>query len=295
MQPLAFANDTNTLRPSMSRVGKKYKVLIWLGFLFLHLAMFSSLAEASKACLASVGGAKEAKGACEDLPLWSKPAAFNPWGWRFGLEVVNNFPFELGGRALLETPTRLRLAFSLGFVLPQWIQHINWMLTDANAYNRDIANLVHTFTEEFMVWRVQLSWRPFARLGFYFGVGYGRFSLQGKVSGSMLAMMYPGLQMAGAPMHRLNYNINVILHNFDAEIGWEWSLFSVMTLRIALGLTKVVAFQAGVKTHIQSGFSEDARFYAEEAGRMFQEKMQEGIERYGIAPQASVSLGFRFF
>ena len=83
-------------------------------------------------------------------------------GWDITVEANTDFPLSVGGRLGVESPWRLRLSTSLGYLPPAYVEVVNDTAVELRAYGRNEADLIENSLKNSLVWRTHVGWRPFA-------------------------------------------------------------------------------------------------------------------------------------
>lgn len=154
-----------------------------------------------------------------------------------GVEALAELPVQMGGRLWAELPGRIRISTTLGAMPGFYLSAINTALTAGGALDNRYAKLFGAAVEDVLVWRVSLGWRPSARRGVYFSMGYMLGLLDGFLPIHLLevAADSPPLSIPGLDRYRDGCTASTSLHMVHLELGWQWSGRSGLSLRLALG------------------------------------------------------------
>jgi hypothetical protein len=178
---------------------------------------------------------RAAHAAVPDASLPPPPAPSAP-RWHFALGVETDVPVDLAVRAEAETPFRLRLSTSVGFLPGAYVQALNGVLEGAGAYDAATGTLISSTLQSSLVWRTHLGVRPFSKLGLYGDVGYGLVALGGSASTSDVLSAVTGKQFPQTEGTSARaFGINATLHMLDVEIGWTFDVADHVLLRVAIG------------------------------------------------------------
>lgn len=154
---------------------------------------------------------------------------------QLGLEVLTDFPVQVGGRLWLELPYRIRISTTLGALPGPYVDAINAILVASGAYDRTTADLIRAALQESLVFRLHGGWRPLRRRGGYFELGYGLVGLGGGITGQQIIAAASGSTPPTDSSNSSGYDVRSILHMVDIELGWQWPVWRGLTFRVALG------------------------------------------------------------
>lgn len=218
--------------------------------------------------------------------MTSAPARAN---WDVELEALTDVPIQSGVHAIVETPGRFRLSTTLGWLPGAYVRLINAVVVAAGGYDESTAELVEHSLQNSLVWRIHAGWRPFESLGLYFEVGYGIAALGGGINSEDILTLATGISPPSTePTRTRTYDISSTLHMIDAEIGWGFSLWRGLTLRVALGFAGTMAASTSVEPafpviipQVVDGFTKPTEDY-----------LNNIYTSYVFAPTLSVGLGW---
>jgi hypothetical protein len=220
-----------------------------------------------------------------------KPAPPPERRWHLGVEALTDFPVQVGGKLWLEMPYRLRVSTSLGFLPGPYVDAINAVLVAAGAYDQQTADIIRNSLQSSLIFRLHAGWRPIARRGFYFEVGYGLAALGGGVSSADLFAAVTGEALPPMVAARRSYSVASQLHMIDVEIGWQWFLWKGLSLRTAIGFAGTLGAQTKARPADGSSPSRaEAQFLT--AGEKY---LDDTYTSYVFTPAVSLALGWRFF
>jgi len=160
-------------------------------------------------------------------------AAHQPSDPGLGLGVNTAFPLTVGGSVHLEGPGRLYLRSELGVMPRAYLNTLNDLLVEFDAYDRDTAELIADSLQSALVWRNHLGWRPFPRAGFTFSGGYTLVTLGGRTTAATAVAAATGFTLpAGADF---DVDVDATVHQVGGELGWHWRLGRNFSIEAALG------------------------------------------------------------
>ncbi|PTL83343.1 hypothetical protein DAT35_15285 [Vitiosangium sp. GDMCC 1.1324] len=212
-------------------------------------------------------------------------------GWDFTAEASTDFPLSLGGRLGVESPWRLRLSTSLGYLPRLYLKGVNEVAVGLGAYGRNEANLIEDTLQSSLVWRTHLGWRPFPNAGFYVDAGYGLLSLGGNTTPEAVLVARTGITPPeGETALNREYHVRAVLHMLDAELGWRWGLGAGWTARTALG----AAFTLDSNSRVEPRFEPSLPLVVTAFSRLAENRLDRNLEKYVQFPIISLSLGYAF-
>ncbi|MCY1082764.1 hypothetical protein [Archangium lansingense] len=212
-------------------------------------------------------------------------------GWDITVEANTDFPLSVGGRLGVESPWRLRLSTSLGYLPPAYMAVVNDVAVKLGAYGRNEADLIESSLKNSLVWRTHVGWRPFPRLGLYVDGGYGLVSLGGEVNTEDVLVTLTGLEPPeGETVLDREYRVRSVLHMLDVEVGWRWGLGAGWTGRTALG----AAFTLDSNSRVEPQFEPNQPLLVTAFSRLAEGALDRTFERYVHLPVLSFSIGYAF-
>ncbi len=207
-------------------------------------------------------------------------------------EIVTEFPVHVGARVTAEGPYRLRYSLSGGSMPGPYLDTIHAVSTSFAWYDDLTADLISATLQNSLVIRNHLGWRPFAKLGFQFEVGYGWVGLGGGLTGAEVIEAATGKSLNGEFGENLAVDAKATLHMLDATVGWDQRVWRGLHARLDLG----AAFTLGSKTVLTPEFDVPRR--AEPA---VDDLMAEGeaylddtFRTYVHTPTVGLGLGWQF-
>lgn len=212
-------------------------------------------------------------------------------GWDITVEANTDFPLSVGGRLGVESPWRLRLSTSLGYLPAAYVGLVNDVGVGLDAYGRNEADLIESSLKNSLVWRTHVGWRPFARAGLYVEGGYGLVALGGEVSAEDVLASLLGIEPPGdSEALTREYRVRSVLHMLDVEVGWRWGLGAGWTARTALG----AAFTLDSNSRVEPRFQPSQPLLVTAFSRLAEGQLDRTFERYVHLPVLSFSIGYAF-
>lgn len=235
-------------------------------------------------------------------PTEPPPAGFSASGQRLlhseshaqrtqlGLEVLTDFPIQVGGRLWVEVPYRLRFAATFGYLPGPYVDTINAFLVAVKAYDQETANLIKAALSQSLIVRLHGGWRPFRRRGAYFELGYGLAALGGGLTGSQAIAAVTGTAPPSDPNESRGYDVKSILHLLDIELGWQWPVWRGLTFRVALGAALTVWSNTTVTPRFQPRLPGLQEQFTSAAAQY----LDNTYRSYVFTPTVSFAVGWRF-
>lgn len=168
--------------------------------------------------------------------------------WTGTVEVVTDFPLQLGAAFRVEAPGGFQVSSSVGVLPMGYVDVINALATTTGAYQQETAELVRESLRESLVLKLNVGYRPFKGEGFYLDAGYGLVTLGSLVRGpTIMGIPDPRFQevitnleqQTGLNMDSVmaanRYKIDSTLHMLNAEVGYRLRFGQDWTARFALG------------------------------------------------------------
>ncbi|HEX8435450.1 hypothetical protein [Archangium sp.] len=212
-------------------------------------------------------------------------------GWDITVEANTDFPLSVGGRLGVESPWRLRLSTSLGYLPGAYLQAVNEGAIALDAYDRDRADLIKEALKSSLVWRTHVGWRPFPGAGLYVEGGYGLVALGGETNPETVLVALTGINPpAGEEVLNREYRVRSVLHMLDVEVGWRWGLGAGWTARTALG----GAFTLDSNSRVEPQFEPSNPLLVTAFSRFAEGYLDDTFEQYVHLPVLSFSIGYAF-
>lgn len=211
-------------------------------------------------------------------------------GWDFTVEANTDFPLSVGGRLGVESPWRLRLSTSLGYLPAAYVRAVNDVAVGLGAYARKDADLIEDSLKNSLVWRTHVGWRPFAGAGFYVEGGYGLVALGGETNPEQVLASLTGITPPGGEeVLDREYRVRSVLHMLDVELGWRWGLGPGWTARTALGAAFTLDSNSRVEPQFETSNPAVPLF-----SRLAEGYLDRTFEKYVHLPVLSFSIGYAF-
>jgi hypothetical protein len=212
-------------------------------------------------------------------------------GWDITVEANTDFPLSVGGRLGVESPWRLRLSTSLGYLPGMYLQAVNDVAVALDVYDRERANLIKQSLKNSLVWRTHLGWRPFPGAGLYVEGGYGLVALGGRTNPEDVLAALTGIDPPfGESVLNREYRVRSVLHMVDVELGWRWGLGAGWTARTALG----AAFTLDSNTRVEPDFEPEQPLLVNLFTGFAEGYLDDTFEKYVHLPVLSFSIGYAF-
>jgi hypothetical protein len=213
-------------------------------------------------------------------------------GWDITVEANTDLPLSVGGRLGVESPWRLRLSTSLGYLPAAYVRAVNDVAVELGAYERDEADLIESSLKNSLAWRTHVGWRPFPGAGFYVEGGYGLVALGGETNPEEVLVALTGVSPPeGEDVLDREYRVRSVLHMLDVELGWRWGLGSGWTARTALG----AAFTLDSNSRVEPRFEpSQPPLLVTAFSRLAEGYLDRTFERYVHLPVLSFSIGYAF-
>ncbi|MFN3201380.1 MAG: hypothetical protein ACE366_23465 [Bradymonadia bacterium] len=174
--------------------------------------------------------------------------------WHLTTELVNDVPVQIGLRATLTTPNRIRFGTSIGYMPGAYVDLINNTAEALDWYGEPTALLIETIISDSLISRTHVGWQPWADKGFYFEAGYAFVGVSsgGTVTAQELATAAE-IETPNIGNSDRGFEASATLHMVDLEVGWMWSAWDALWLRAALGGAFTVSSSATVERNFSSG------------------------------------------
>lgn len=211
-------------------------------------------------------------------------------GWDITVEANTDFPLSLGGRLGVESPWRLRLSTSLGYLPPGYLRLADDVAVGMGLYERRVADLIEDALNNSLVWRTHVGWRPFPGAGFYVDAGYGLVALGGESTLENVLVALTDLTPPEGNVFERAYHVRSVLHMLDVELGWRWGLGSGWTARTALG----GAFTLDSNSRVEPQFAPEDPLLVTAFSRLAERYLDRTFEKYVKLPVVSFSIGYAF-
>lgn len=223
------------------------------------------------------------------LLLCASPALADDW--HLTAELGTDVPVQIGAKAVVEAPNRLRLSTSVGIMPGAYVDLINSAAESFEWYGEPTAKLLEIMLQNTIVWRTHVGWRPWAEYGFYFEAGYGLAVATGSTVDQQSLSEASG---ATAPTtmsgQSTDFESSATLHMIDVETGWQWNIWESVWLRTALGGTFTVSSSATVERTFDSSAPAWDIFES-----LTEDYLVDTLDTYAHSVVATVAVGYRFF
>jgi hypothetical protein len=215
--------------------------------------------------------------------------------WHVEAGAGTDFPLDVGVRAGVEAPGRLRLSTSLGVLPGPYVSAVDGVLRGAGAYGGEVSDVVRDTLPGSLVWRTHVGWRPLPKAGFYADVGYGLVSVGGDVSGERIAKLIRQSATVGALGP--DFTVGSTLHMLDVELGWRFAVAPHVAVATALGGAFTVASSSSVtpKAGVPAGAPAGAGAVLAQAGDEAERRLDHVYTSYVFTPVLSLHGAYVFF
>lgn len=215
--------------------------------------------------------------------------------WSLDIQAQTELPVQVGGRLTLETPFRLRITTSLGWLPPAYLDLVNAILVGAGAYPSSTADLLSAALDDALLWKIHAGWRPVRNHGFYIEAGYALATLGGGVGAEELITAASGQKpIKELALATKTYSVDATLHMIDAEVGWIWLVAGeAVSIRLAVGFTATLGAQARVTPRFVVPAAQRARMdaWAREAETYIEKTCRSSV----YTPTLGFGIGWRPF
>lgn len=222
------------------------------------------------------------------ISLLTAPAvADDDGGWRIYGEALTEAPIQIGVKAIVEAPRRIRFGTSVGYLPGAYVDVINGLLTSTEVYTDETAELIEVALKNSLLWKTHVGWRPVADLGSYVELSYTLMGLGGGVSDE--DAVTGGTELDAPPLRGdgAKFNIDSATHMAGVEAGYVWELDSGVTLRAGMGMS--ITLSANFEVEATGG---EAGKEAIETGA--KDYLDSVFERWVHPPYVALAAGYRF-
>jgi hypothetical protein len=191
--------------------------------------------------------------------------------WLLALEGALNAPVDLGLRATLDTPARVRVLGGYGWIPSAYFSSIASGLTSDPRAESILDDLDFTGN----VWRVGAGVRPLPKLGLYLDGGYARASLDASLT--LASSELPELRAVGG-----DASMSSRLNLWFFELGYQAQVLERIVLAGGLGATGTLDSHTTV---------DGSSVIATSAISDLAQDVDDAFESYGFVPTLSLRLG----
>jgi len=207
---------------------------------------------------------------------------------KLGVEVITDFPLQIGGQIWAELPWRVRLSMSFGALPDPYLQTIHAVAVSAGAYDQATADLLTEALDRAFTWRLHIGWRPFPHRGAYFEGGFGLLALNSGLALADVIELASGVPAPRARNVGLGFKIDTVVETLGIEVGWMWQPWRGLTLRVSLGFAATVGAQVSIAPNFPA--LSDRSFV-----RFAENYVADLIQRYLFIPTVGLAVGWRLF
>jgi hypothetical protein len=244
-------------------------------FLFA-LATWSGAASAQVPTWQSRDGSETSEVARASTDRGAADAKNTKKDWLLSVEAVTHAPVDMGVQLGFETPQRLRLFGSYGWVPEPYMGLLTGVAAGAsnNSYAKTLLDDADYTGRS---WRIQVGFRPFKSLGLYADVGYANLKAKGALD--LASSSVPALARLGG-----GYRATTTLDMWLFELGYQGQVADRLVLGMALGAMGTFESMTNI-TSVDgapgAGILRDVEAQADGA-----------LESYGIVPTLTLRAGF---
>ncbi|HEX6277682.1 MAG TPA: hypothetical protein VFZ53_31790 [Polyangiaceae bacterium] len=192
--------------------------------------------------------------------------------WMLALEGVVRAPSDIGFQAGIEFPYRLRFVAGFGFMPAEWI---TGFIADTTRDSRARA-VLDLPSYRGTIWRTQVGYRPFKKLGLYLDAGYARATIHGSFD---LPPTLFGEELDEQGSYAVDSSLDIWLF----ETGYQWQIAN--RLLLAAGIGVMSTFNADTSVSASAGAPQSSEFVS--GAR----QANDALERYGTIPFFTLRAG----
>jgi hypothetical protein len=212
--------------------------------------------------------------------------------WHGAIGAGTDFPIAVDLRGQLETPIRVRLSSSVGFMPGAYAGAINGFIRSTGAYDQATSDVVSSSFDTSFVFRAHAGFRPFPKEGFYFEAGYGRVAFGGDAHARDVVAAGTGRNLPPSAFGTLDaFHVSSTLHMLDVEVGWEFLTAKRLLLRGSLGGAFTFAATTTIERDTPGGTPPIVQPYVAEA----RTRLDQAYTSYGFTPVVGISGSFLVF
>jgi hypothetical protein len=223
------------------------------------------------------------------LPATAR-ADFELSPWSVTPVVGTHVGTDVGGGLQIEAPCRLRLMVTFGWMPEAYAWIIKRVYTDIHDGREAVGNLIKDTLEGSHVAGANLSFRPWAHHGFFFGGSYyyAHTSKDALFAGELENAARMSLPETRATFSR-TFSSDITMHSATGMLGWQWGLDRGFMLRATIGVMVIVSVDADYSPNFQPSNPDQVRVFSAAVERVI-ENEAEGV----VAPTGSLYLGYTF-
>jgi len=199
--------------------------------------------------------------------------------WILSLEAVTHAPVDVGVRAGVDMPFRLRASFGYGWVPAVYSNLLTGIAASASG-DAEVAAILNNTSYQGRTVRGQVGVRPFRSLGLYADFGLARLDIHGSLD--LAESGVPALRGLGG-----GYQARTTIDMWLVEVGSQHELWDSVLMGLAFGV--MGTFDAQTSISVQNGAPTSPVLV--EAAR----QTDSALKTYGFVPTLTLRLGFDFF
>ena len=171
----------------------------------------------------------------------------SPDRWSVTALVGTDVGLDVGGGLQIETPFRLRLTGTAGWMPGLYAKALKHYYTDLFGGREPVGELLEEQLENAFVAHGTLGLRPFANRGLFIEATYSyvHSSKDGLIASLIEAAGGQGLS-EGDEFQR-TFESTAHAHMLGAMLGWQWGLWRGFSLRLAVGFSTIVKTSTSIE------------------------------------------------
>jgi hypothetical protein len=215
-------------------------------------------------------------------------AGFEPSPWSVTPLFGTHVGTDVGGGIQVEAPCRLRLMVTFGWMPQGYAWLIKRVYVDIHDGREAVGNLLQDTLEGSHVATGNLSLRPWAHHGFFFGgaYAYAHTSKDALFLGELENAARMQLPEERATVSR-TFHSDITAHTATGFLGWQWGLDRGLMLRVTLGVAWIFSVDADYEPNFTPSNPDAVRRFSEVVERV----IEDGGEDV-ITPTGSLFLGY---
>jgi hypothetical protein len=209
--------------------------------------------------------------------------------WRFTPIIGSDLGIDLGAGLQVETPFRLRLTSTVGWMPRGYAWFFKKYIEGAYDVPDPVANVVEDLVSGALVVRANVGYRLLPHRGLFAAAGY---TLQAASKNGLIATALEeatGRELPGGNGPRRLFDTTTHAQMFDFQLGWQWPLPDRFSIQASVGFILVVS----TSTTLEPAFVPDNPALLD-AFIQLAEKRLEDAGQGTIAPLGAVFLGYTF-
>lgn len=213
--------------------------------------------------------------------------------WHLDTLIGTDFPIDIGGRLILETPSRVRFLLGLGGMPESFQRAANDVIVAVGGYDAEMAAIVDDTLRAAFVLHTGIGLRPAKNKGFVIDVGYRMIMVTAQNTPSSVLAQVSNVvvpasvqDFAGDQLRLRSY-----LHQATVRAGWEWLAADRLSIRFDIGGSFTFDTSHSLISHGEEEVPQSATEYITEA----ESQLDVIFRKYGHTPTVGLSFGYRWF